>query len=117
MLLFLSYPSPRCLRHKHFLIGLLCCRANKMSHDGFSSRCSTGRGYGWRACGENVAYNLPPRMDETVDDTHRRWMNSSGHRANIMNKGFEVVGYGYYACPKQPGDWAERIYWTGWFMG
>jgi hypothetical protein len=73
--------------------------------------------HGFRACGENVAYNLPPRLDETVDDTHRRWMNSPGHRANIMSKGFDVVGYGFNVCPKRPGGWAYKVYWTGWFMG
>lgn len=88
-----------------------------MSHDGFSSRCSTARGYGWGACGENVAFNLPPSLDKTVDDTHVRWMNSPGHRANIMNSGFKTVSYGFYVCPRQAGDWAEKIYWTGWFMG
>ncbi|HUQ39745.1 MAG TPA: CAP domain-containing protein, partial [Acidimicrobiales bacterium] len=39
-----------------------------------------------RALGENVAFNTD------LDDTHTRLMNSPGHRANIMNPGFDVVG-------------------------
>ncbi len=40
--------------------------------------------------GENVA------MNADVDDAHRRLMNSSGHRANILNPAFTVVGVGVY---------------------
>ena len=77
-----------------------------MSHDGFSGRCDAS---GYPACGENVAYNRPPQLDITVDDTHRRWMNSDGHRKNIQNPGFNVVGYGWYVCDD------DRLYWTGFF--
>lgn len=38
--------------------------------------------------GENVAQN------PDIDDAHRRLMNSEGHRANLLNPSFTVVGMG-----------------------
>ena len=83
------------------------CRNGRISHDGFKSRCAST---GYAACGENVAYNSPPQLDSTVGDTHVRWMNSDGHRKNILSTGFTRVGYGYYVCPQ-----SNRVYWTGFF--
>lgn len=40
-----------------------------------------------KARGENVAENA------SVDDTHRRLMNSPGHRANILDPRFSVAGF------------------------
>lgn len=40
-----------------------------------------------KARGENVAQN------SSVDDTHTRLMNSPGHRANILDPRFSVVGF------------------------
>lgn len=83
------------------------CRAGAISHNGFGGRCAQAAN---KACGENVAYNRPPQLGETVEDTHRRWMESDGHRANIQNEGFDIVGYGWHVCS---GD--DRVYWTGFF--
>jgi uncharacterized protein YkwD len=49
-------------------------------------------GYNCRACGENIAggsgkYARPGNI-------FRRWMKSSGHRANILDKRFREVGIG-----------------------
>ncbi|HUQ39746.1 MAG TPA: CAP domain-containing protein [Acidimicrobiales bacterium] len=41
-----------------------------------------------RALGENVAFNTD------LDDTHTRLMNSPGHRANLLDPDFTVVGIG-----------------------
>jgi hypothetical protein len=41
-----------------------------------------------KTLGENVA------MNPSIDDAHRRLMNSPGHRANLMNAKFTVVGMG-----------------------
>lgn len=45
----------------------------------------------YSSCGENIAsgYSIP----ESVVDG---WMNSEGHRANIMNPSFTKLGVGYY---------------------
>jgi uncharacterized protein YkwD len=49
-------------------------------------------GYKWRVYGENIAggtgrYARP-------GNTFRRWMNSSGHRANILDRRFREIGIG-----------------------
>lgn len=50
----------------------------------------TAAGYAWNAVGENIAagYGTP----EVVMDA---WMNSSGHRANILSSTFRETGVGY----------------------
>ncbi|MFI1192570.1 CAP domain-containing protein [Micromonospora sp. NPDC020750] len=65
----------------------------KMSHDG-SDGSSVGKrldrvGYAWRAYGENVAWN-----QQTPAAVMNAWMNSSGHRANILNCSFTEIGVG-----------------------
>lgn len=44
-------------------------------------------GYSYSAAGENIAWN-----SATPGDTVKMWMNSSGHRANIMNGNFTEIG-------------------------
>lgn len=73
-----------------------------MSHTGSDGSSMGDRlarvGYPFRSAGENVAagYGTP----ESVMDG---WMNSPGHRANILNCGFKEIGIGL----AQPGN-----YWT-----
>ena len=85
------------------------CRRNKLSHDGFKGRCKQT---GFKSCGENVAYNTHghPKLSSTPQDTHKRWMNSPGHRKNIKRESFTKVGYSYYKCTA-----TNRIYWCGYF--
>ncbi|MBO4976525.1 MAG: hypothetical protein J6C54_02110 [Lachnospiraceae bacterium] len=45
----------------------------------------------YRRAGENIAWGQ--KSPEAVMDA---WMNSSGHRANIMNPNFTTIGIGYY---------------------
>ena len=52
-----------------------------------------------RAVREGLAENLfqaslPRRMDEIVRASVRGWMNSSGHRRNILEKGYDRTGLG-----------------------
>jgi len=44
-------------------------------------------GYNFRLVGENIAYNYPG-----ADWAVLGWMNSAGHRANILNPGFTEIG-------------------------
>jgi uncharacterized protein YkwD len=73
-----------------------------MSHTGSDGSSMSDRlsrvGYAFRSAGENVAagYTSP----ESVMDG---WMNSAGHKANILNCGFKEIGIGL----AQPG-----YYWT-----
>ena len=90
------------------------CRASKMSHDGFDARCDRVFAEGFSRCAENVAYNWPPQLDTTTYDTHVDWMNSDGHRKNILNEELTDVGYGWYICAALSGE-QERVYWTGFF--
>jgi len=43
----------------------------------------------YSTAGENIAWN-----QRTEEEVVREWMNSSGHRANIMNRNFTKVGFG-----------------------
>ncbi|MER7889560.1 CAP domain-containing protein [Micromonospora sp. NPDC094482] len=64
-----------------------------MSHTGSDGSDSGDRldrvGYAWRTYGENVAWNQ--KTPAAVMDA---WMNSSGHRANILNCAFTEIGVG-----------------------
>ncbi len=48
-------------------------------------------GISYRAAGENIAYG-----QRTPQEVVNAWMNSSGHRANIMNANFGKIGIGVY---------------------
>ena len=50
--------------------------------------------------GENIAYG-----QNSPEDVMNRWMNSSGHRANILNAEFEEIGVGCYVK-------GSRKYWV-----
>lgn len=64
-----------------------------MLRRGYFAHGNTGarlkrHGYRWRTYGENIGYNSSPsRM-------HRAWMNSPGHRKNIVNRRFREIGVG-----------------------
>lgn len=47
-------------------------------------------GYDPYTWGENIAYGY-----KTADAVMQGWMNSSGHRANILNGSFKEIGIGY----------------------
>ncbi|MEU9169467.1 CAP domain-containing protein [Streptomyces sp. NPDC048420] len=73
-----------------------------MSHTGSDGSSMGDRlarvGYAFRTAGENVAYGYS--SPESVMDG---WMNSPGHKANILNCAFKEIGIGL----AQPG-----YYWT-----
>lgn len=43
--------------------------------------------------GENIAYNSKTNV-ASADAVHSQWMNSTGHRANILNSKFKQIGVG-----------------------
>lgn len=59
-------------------------------------------GAAFRGAGENIAYGQ--RTPEAVMDS---WMNSSGHRANILSKSFTAIGVGYYQDGNGTGYWTQ----------
>ncbi|MBQ9805774.1 MAG: SafA/ExsA family spore coat assembly protein [Clostridia bacterium] len=60
-------------------------------------------GISYRSAGENIAKGQ--RTPQAVVDA---WMNSSGHRANILNTSYTHIGVGYVASGN---------YWTQMFIG
>ena len=61
-------------------------------------------GIDYSGAGENIAYGQ--RSPEAVMNA---WMNSSGHRANILNAGFDTIGVG---CVEYNGT----LYWVQMFV-
>ena len=60
-------------------------------------------GLSFRTAGENIAYGQ--RSPQAVVNA---WINSSGHRANILNASYTQIGVGYVA---------NGHYWTQMFIG
>ena len=60
-------------------------------------------GVSYQYAGENIAmgYSSPA-------DVVNAWMNSEGHRANILSANYTSIGVGYVA---------DGGYWTQWFIG
>lgn len=63
-------------------------------------------GVHYKSAGENIAAG-----QRTPEEVMHSWMNSSGHRANILNPNFTELGVGYY----QGGSYG--VYWTQLFTG
>jgi spore coat assembly protein SafA/uncharacterized protein, YkwD family len=60
-------------------------------------------GLTYKTAGENIAYG-----QKTPQEVMNAWMNSSGHRANILNPNFKKIGVGYSP---------NGNYWTQEFIG
>ncbi|MCL1914045.1 MAG: CAP domain-containing protein [Eubacteriaceae bacterium] len=75
-------------------------RNNNMSHTGSDGSSMDQRisreGFSWSYCGENVAWN-----QRTPQEVVQAWMNSPGHRANILSSNFTHLGVGF-----------DSYYWT-----
>ncbi len=56
----------------------------------------------YRSAGENIAWG-----QRSPEEVMRAWMNSSGHRANIMNPNFTTIGVGYYENAKGTDYWCQ----------
>lgn len=88
-------------------------KSKDMAHNNYFSHQSPTHGspfdmmraYGinYRSAGENIAkgYN-------SAASVVNGWMNSSGHRANILNSSFNTLGVGYY-------NYNGTAYWTQMF--
>lgn len=62
----------------------------------------TQAGVNFRGAGENIAYgqNSPEKVMEG-------WMNSSGHRANILNSSYTSIGVGHYQNASGVNYWTQ----------
>lgn len=85
------------------------CEHNRMSHEGsdgsrFPERYrEAGIEFGTGA--ENVS-----RGTSSAEAVHRQWMNSNGHRRNILKQGLNRIGVGYIEC-------RNGRFWTQTFAG
>lgn len=62
----------------------------------------TEQNVSYRGAGENIAWGQ--RSPEAVVTA---WMNSAGHRANIMNAKFTTIGVGYYQNANGTNYWFQ----------
>lgn len=80
-------------------------RRRVMTHTGSDGSDAGTRiwraGYRWRTWAENVAAGYP-----SPESVARAWLNSSGHRTNIMNPGIYQVGVAYTISSN------GTVYWT-----
>ena len=53
------------------------------------------KGYCYKVAGENIGWNTYPD-DVATQAVHLQFMNSSGHRKNILGKAWDVIGVGAY---------------------
>ena len=65
------------------------------------STALTEQGVTFKSAGENIAWG-----QKSPEAVMQAWMNSEGHRANILNKNFTKIGVGYYQ------NAAGRNFWT-----
>jgi uncharacterized protein YkwD len=61
-------------------------------------------GYCYKVAGENIGWNNYPD-DSATSAIHQAFMNSSGHRANILGKTWDVIGIGAYKGPTGKKMW------------
>ncbi len=84
--------------------------AESFSHtrpDGRSfSTALKDQGVSYRSAGENIAWG-----QTTPEEVVTGWMNSSGHRANILSSKFTSIGVGFYRSS------SGRTYWVQLFVG
>ena len=59
-------------------------------------------GVTYRGSGENIAWG-----QKTPKQVMNGWMNSDGHRANILNKNFKNIGIGYYQDENGTNHWVQ----------
>lgn len=79
---------------------MLMASENTLSHDfnghGDPGKRIKGFGYKWVWCAENIAFN-----QRTLNRVMESWMNSEGHRMNILSPKAEEIGIGIMLSRKQ----------------
>lgn len=75
-------------KHTDYMI-----KNNKLTHNQPGNELAkriSAEGYNWRAIAENIAQGYP-----TPETVVKGWMQSQGHRDNILNPRYKDVGFGY----------------------
>jgi uncharacterized protein YkwD len=65
------------------------------------------QGYDWRNWGENIAAG-----QQTPESVVNAWINSPGHRANMLSDNFQDIGIGHYYLENDTGGTNYHHYWT-----
>lgn len=60
------------------------------------------QGVTFRGSGENIAWG-----QKTPEQVMNGWMNSDGHRANILNENFKNIGIGHYQDENGTNHWVQ----------
>ncbi|WP_303805401.1 CAP domain-containing protein [Ruminococcus flavefaciens] len=68
----------------------------------------------WFWIGENIAYGRGMFAYDSPEKVMNGWMNSDGHRENILNSRCKYIGVGYYEKLDDEGDLCT--YWVQLFM-
>ncbi|WP_272063403.1 CAP domain-containing protein [Oscillatoria sp. CS-180] len=68
-----------------------------------------GEGYESGFVGENIAAGT---LYSTPEDVVQGWIDSPGHRANMLNPDFNEIGVGYYFLENDTGSVNYNHYWT-----
>lgn len=61
-------------------------------------------GVSYRGAGENIAWG-----QKTPEEVMNGWMNSAGHRANILNGKFTTIGVGYHQSASGVNYWTQMF--------
>ncbi len=64
-------------------------------------------GYRYSRAAENIYAG-----GSTPEDAVKGWMNSPGHRQNILNPEYKEIGIGYYFLANDTGNVNYKHYWT-----
>jgi uncharacterized protein YkwD len=79
---------------------------NYFAHDSRDGRTAfdrmTAAGYRFSTAGENIALGY-----RTATDVMNGWLNSAGHRANILNCSFTNIGIGYAVSSSGSPYWTQ----------
>lgn len=59
-------------------------------------------GVSYRGAGENIAWG-----QKTPEQVMKGWMNSAGHRANILNEKYTSIGIGYHQSATGVNYWSQ----------
>ena len=91
--------------------------SNSMAEDDFFSHTGIdglnigdrvkNKGYQYQTVGENSAAGY-----STASEVVKAWMNSPGHRANILNPNYTEIGIGYEFLQEDIGSVNYNHYWT-----
>lgn len=60
------------------------------------------QGISYKGAGENIAWG-----QKSPEEVVNAWMNSEGHRANILNPKFTKIGVGHYQNSKGTNYWTQ----------